>query len=147
MYLMTSRRKKKTRSGSQPSGSNISPDKDTSDRNSISENTEGPKKDLPLSNHFTESTIIRLPPVVPKQRSSSKSQPPPKPARRKSAEPNRIQLPENIKPISHQPFMMSDGEIISSFKQAKNQIAQIKILAELNATTPHMIKRILGLEE
>lgn len=144
---MTSRRKKKTRSGSQPE-SNILPDKDTSDRNSTPKNTEEPKKrDPPPSNHSTEPTIIRLPPVVPKSRLSHRSQPSPKPTRRKSAEPNRIQLPDNIKPVSHPTFMMSDGEIISSFRQAKNQIAQIKILAELNATTPHMIKRILGLEE
>ena len=38
---------------------------------------------------------------------------------------------------------MTDGEIITSYKQAKNRKEQIGILAELNDTTPDTIKDIL----
>lgn len=38
---------------------------------------------------------------------------------------------------------MTDGEIITSYKQAKNRKKQIGILAELNDTTPDTIKDIL----
>lgn len=43
-------------------------------------------------------------------------------------------------------LMMTDGEIRTSYRQAKNQKAQIKILAELNACSVAEICDILGVE-
>lgn len=39
---------------------------------------------------------------------------------------------------------MRDDEIASSYRLAKNPAAQVKVLAELNDTTPEEIKRILA---
>ena len=38
---------------------------------------------------------------------------------------------------------MTDGEILANFNQAKDPTGQVKILAELNATSVANIKRIL----
>lgn len=40
-------------------------------------------------------------------------------------------------------MMMTDGEIVKNFREAKNKSAQIGILAELNATSEDIIKTIL----
>ncbi len=40
-------------------------------------------------------------------------------------------------------MMMTDGEIVTSYREAKNKSAQIGILAELNATSEDIIKTIL----
>lgn len=40
-------------------------------------------------------------------------------------------------------MMMTDGEIVKSFREAKNKSAQIGILAELNASSEDIIKTIL----
>lgn len=39
---------------------------------------------------------------------------------------------------------MSDDEIVTSYREAKNKNAQIKILAELNACNPKEIKAVLA---
>ncbi len=40
-------------------------------------------------------------------------------------------------------MMMTDGEIVKSFREAKNKRQQISILAELNATSEDIIRTIL----
>lgn len=45
--------------------------------------------------------------------------------------------------MKRQGFQMDDYEIVRSYKESDNKRKQIKILAELNCSTPEMIKKIL----
>ncbi len=45
--------------------------------------------------------------------------------------------------MKRQGFQMDDFEIVRSYKESDDKRKQIKILAELNCSTPEMIKKIL----
>lgn len=56
---------------------------------------------------------------------------------------NRVYIPQEQNGRRQDPMTMTNAEIVADYRQAKNKRAQIKILADLNATGMSVIKEIL----
>lgn len=101
------------------------------------QSTVSVKKDLP-----PQPKVVKLPPV---ERPLDRPRPSPTVTWKQPEDPTRIKLGDPVK-VNHRKFMMTDGEIRTSFRQARDQIEQITILAQLNGTDERTIKKILGID-